>query len=235
MVRELQHRFIKVTMLVVTILLVTFLAVMNIVNFALSRRDSRAVLSRIIVRDAYQLRMPGVPEDGNAPGGPEEGNAPGAPEGGNAPGGPDDGGAAGAAERPDIESDAEGSLGVYFTAAVNENGAIIYSDLSHASDLTEEDIIPLLQSASKGLGIEVTAQTETEADAEAAGSVPAAGQSGMGEPPAKPDGREERPAAGDDTVSRAVRHETGRTGSYMYRTTLQEDGCVTYAFLDIRR
>lgn len=170
MVRELQRRFIKVTMLVVTILLVIFLAVMNIVNFALSRRDSRAVLSRIADRDAYQLRMPGAPDGGNAPGGPEDGNA---------PGGPDDVGGAGAAERPDMARDAEGSLGVYFTATVNENGDVIYSDLSHASDLTEEDITPLLQSASE--------------------------------------------------------HETGRTGSYMYRTTLQEDGCVTYAFLDISR
>ncbi|HCG58384.1 MAG TPA: hypothetical protein DEV97_00010, partial [Lachnospiraceae bacterium] len=73
MVRELQRRFIKVTMLVVTILLVIFLAVMNIVNFALSRRDSRAVLNRIADRDAYQLRMPGAPDGGNAPGGPEDG------------------------------------------------------------------------------------------------------------------------------------------------------------------
>ena len=203
MVRELQRRFIKTTMLVVTILLVVFLAVMNIVNFALSRRDSRSTLNRIEVRDAYQLRDPGIP-NGNVPALPEEGRGPGVPE---------------AVNDPAVQDVGAGSLGIYFTAAVNEQGEVIYSDLSHASDLTTEDILPLLRSASKGLGIEVTAETEADTEAETEAD---AGMHGTGTPPAE-----------GDRSRKAKRYETGRTGNYMYRVTVQEDGCVTYAFLDI--
>ena len=214
MVRELQRRFIKTTMLVVTILLVVFLAVMNIVNFALSRRDSRSTLNRIEVRDAYQLRDPGIP-NGNVPALPEEGRGPGVPE---------------AVNDPAVQDVGAGSLGIYFTAAVNEQGEVIYSDLSHASDLTTEDILPLLRSASKGLGIEVTAETEADTEAETEAD---AGMHGTGTPPAKPDAGENEPPAEGERSRKAKRYDTGRTGNYMYRVTVQEDGCVTYAFLDI--
>ena len=55
MVKELQRKFTGTTMLVVTILLVLFLAVLNIVNIGLSRKDSQSVLNRIMDRNTGQI------------------------------------------------------------------------------------------------------------------------------------------------------------------------------------
>ncbi len=71
MVKELQKKFIKTTMLVVTILLAVFLAALNIVNFSLSRRDNRSTMNQIIAQNLAQL--PGdaggaIGSAGNAPG-----------------------------------------------------------------------------------------------------------------------------------------------------------------------
>ena len=92
MVRELQRKFTGTTMLVVTILLVLFLAVLNIVNIGLSRKDSQSVLNRIMDRSTGQ--NPAMAGSG-APGMP-------GPEGHER-------------ERKDAEGDIYGS---YFTAHV---------------------------------------------------------------------------------------------------------------------
>ena len=198
MITELRHRFIKTTMLVVTILLVAFLAVLNCVNFALSGRDSRITLNRVMEREMDQIRSEGRSAGALAPQVPEGEGAPRTPY------------------------EEGGSLGIYFTARVNENGAIIHSDLSHAGDLTWDDMVELLQKADDSFGIEVSGETEQE------------------EPPAKPEEGTRVPEEGikdpdGSLLWDAKRSEAGRTGSYMYQAAQYEDGSVTYAFLDISR
>ncbi len=198
MVKELQQKFIKTTMLVVTILLVAFLAVLNCVNFALSGRDSRIMLNRIMEREMNQIRSEGGSAGALAPQVPEDEEAP---------------------RTPDAEG---GSLGIYFIARINENGAITHSDLSHAGDLTWEGMVELLQKADDRFEIEVSGETEQEG------------------PPAKPEegirvpekGTKE-PEPNGNMLRDAKRSETGRIGSYMYQAAQYKDGSVTYAFLDI--
>ena len=63
MVNELKRKFIKTTMLVVTILLVVFLASVNLLNITLARRDAQASLNQIAARDLRSV--PGTAgEDG---------------------------------------------------------------------------------------------------------------------------------------------------------------------------
>ena len=198
MITELRHRFIKTTMLVVTILLVAFLAVLNCVNFALSGRDSRITLNRVMEREMDQIRSEGRSAGALAPQVLEGEGAPRTPY------------------------EEGGSLGIYFTARVNENGAIIHSDLSHAGDLTWDDMVELLQKADDSFGIEVSGETEQE------------------EPPAKPEEGTRVPEEGikdpdGSLLWDAKRSEAGRTGSYMYQAAQYEDGSATYAFLDISR
>ena len=70
MVRELQSKFIKTTMLVVTLLLVLFLAAMNLLNLYLSRSESRSRIGRIS-EESLAAFAPDA-KAGRAPGGNEQ-------------------------------------------------------------------------------------------------------------------------------------------------------------------
>lgn len=215
MVKELQRKFIKTTMLVVTILLIVFLAVMNIVNLVLSRRDSLSTLNRIVVRDESQI--PGV---AGTPGG-------------------------GYVDDPMLKKDPaaeEGNLGIYFVARVNEEGAILFSDLTHAGDLSWDAMVALLQSINE-FDVEVTGETEVEMFAEGSSSgalevppaIPENGTHAPGGdiPPEKPEGEQHEPDSEEREQPGKKKSITGRTGSYLYRATRQDDGSVIYAFLNV--
>ncbi|MBQ4176347.1 MAG: HAMP domain-containing histidine kinase, partial [Lachnospiraceae bacterium] len=228
MVRELQHKFIRTTMLVVTILLVVFLAVINVANYIFSDRDTRSSLDRVFSR--YAVQFSGVPEGAAGPAGltlPEDAagqegltlpeNAA-VPAGGIEP----DGGAVRedgkpeAQQRPERPGMTEGDPGIYFAALVNENGAVMFSDLSHAGDLAWDEMIALLQEADDSFGVEVTGESETEAaefEAEA-------GAGGLPE---------------ETRQLKTIRSLTGRTGGYAYWARQLEDHSVAYAFLNISR
>ena len=182
-------------MLVVTILLVLFLAVLNIVNIGLSRKDSQSVLNRIMDRSTGQ--NPAMAGSG-APGMP-------GPEGDER-------------ARKDAEGDIYGS---YFTAHVNENGAVTSIDSSHADDLTWDNIVALLQDADAAFGVEVTGETEAD----------------LSERPdveqREPDSKVREPAADDGRRITDKKTVTGKTGSYIYKAEQLDDGSVMYAFLDV--
>ena len=55
MVKELKRKFIMTTMLVVTLLLVVFLASVNLINYVVARNESRSRLNQIVEQD---LRTP---------------------------------------------------------------------------------------------------------------------------------------------------------------------------------
>lgn len=210
MVKGLQKKFIRTTMLVVTILLIVFLAVMNTVNYVLSRRDSVSRLERIAERSA-----PAVPGDGGA-------------------------GIGQNSVRPDerirsMPAADSGNLGMYFTAQVSQDGAVTYSDLTHAGDLSWDEMISLLREADDAFSIEVSGETETEDIAPGRpGDDPETVPKGQGDPPEKPDGpqpdAQEPPDAGQKMPAKTV---TGRAGNYLYTASQQKNGSVTWAFLDV--
>ena len=61
MVKDLQRKYIKTTMLVVTILLAVFLVLVNILNYSLTRSDSRERLNQIAAENVRS--MPGENQD----------------------------------------------------------------------------------------------------------------------------------------------------------------------------
>ncbi len=67
MVKELQKKFIKTTMLVVSILLVVFLVSINVINYTLAKRDNNTTLNKII---SINLRsIPGIQAANSIPSG----------------------------------------------------------------------------------------------------------------------------------------------------------------------
>ncbi len=234
MVHDLQRKFIKTTMLVVTILLIAFLAVMNIVNDMLSRRESISALDELMARSVSQ--MPGQLAEGRGPepapdSAPREAAAPEefVPAPDSAPR------EAAAPERPDGQ---EFNPGLYFVAHADSGGAVTFSDLTHAGDLEWSVMIALLQQAG-AFGIEVTGETETETmrgyvaeapgnDPQAPGEEPDGVQAEVPGEKAQAPGKE--PGGVPGTAESSV---TGRAGSYMYRADRMEDGSVVYVFLDV--
>ena len=192
MVKELQKKFIRTTMLVVTILLIVFLAVMNTVNYVLSRRDSVSRLERIAERSASA-----VPGDGGVGTGQDSVK-------------PDERIRSTPAADP-------GNLGMYFIVRVSQDGAVTYSDLTHAGDLLWDEMISLLRETDDGFSIEVSGETETE-DIAPGGpeSDPGAAPKGQGDPPEKPDGPQpDVPEPPDSGLKRPAKTVMGRTGNYL--------------------
>ena len=244
MVKELQQKFIKNTMLVVTVLLVIFLVVLNVVNYFLSRRDSLSALDRILARS--EVQVPGDRDGGILPDSLKPGEAP-------------------ELSSPDT---LDGLPGFYFVARVNPEGAVVFSDLTHSGGLLADDMIALLQKADDGFDVKVTGETESEYP----GLAPAEGMAGPSEMPGSAqdragDRRETvagEPVSGDATSGEAVSGEapsgeaahevpasedvvkkrlqedtwkrvTGTAGDYLFRAAEDTDGSVTYAFLNVSR
>ena len=223
MVKELQRKFVRTTMLVVTILLIVFLVAINIGNYLLSRRDNLSELDRIFSR--YVVQVPDLAAGGTGPGEPRA-------EGPQMPG------------RPEID---EGNPGLYFAARVNGEGVVTFSDLTHAGDLTQDEMISLLREANDAFDFEVTGMAEPELPESNDGTGIPGGEQFGGELPGGdlpggevPEGdlpggvqfSEEMPGEGQQETVRKV---TGRASGYVYRAWQQADGSVTYVFLNVSR
>ncbi len=158
MVKELQKKFIKTTMLVVTILLVVFLASITILNYSLSRRDSEDSLEKIAGINLRELPGSMGEDNMNMEGPGDEGRV--GPEGQSG------------TMMPMSEADGERGgpdginedLGRYVIARVNKNGAIVFKDMTHDVGMTFSDLVDLINKANVSFGVEATGETETEGE-----------------------------------------------------------------------
>ncbi|HCI73760.1 MAG TPA: hypothetical protein DHV42_04370 [Lachnospiraceae bacterium] len=213
MVNELKRKFIKTTMLVVTILLVVFLASVNLLNITLARRDAQASLNQIAARDLRSV--PGaIAEDGIAPEParvPDEGNL-------------------SFEERKGRGED----LGKYFIVRISQSGAVIFCDLTHDADMDYEGMIALVNEADVPFAAKATGETETE------GKNGSAGFGRILDPERQPDPIEKRDPdeKGEqlpDAEGNTPREANGRVSGHLFHAIQQKDGSVSYAFLDIRQ
>ncbi len=250
MVKELKKKFIKTTMLVVTLLLVVFLAAVNIINYVLARREDRSALLQIAKQN---LRvMPGM-IPGDVPGsdrGSYEGGT------GNEP-------------DSDMRGNPGQSLGKYFVVRLDENGAVTFSDLTHDPDVSFDQMISMVNEADVEFAPDATGETETEplipdqkGDAspeggmdpakdappegrmDPAGDVPpedgmdpaedAPPEGGMDPEAGSPPGDVQPPDNAGETSS-SFAEKTGSVRGYMYYAEQQAGGYVSFAFLDISK
>ena len=251
MVKELKRKYIKTSMLVVTILLAVFLVSVNILNYSLSERDTRSSLDQIVTQNLRA--MPGAAGGNPDLSGPE-------PE-------------------MDRAGKVRTTPGRYFVARVNEAGAITFSDLTHDPDMSYEEMVSLINKANVEFAPVATGETETESFLESPDAAPLSeGESGpgnalssgaAGNPDAGPtsggeNGSANLPQPGSDEntgnaprqgsddnagavpppdpgtdpgdgIRPEIREERGKVDGYLYYATLQMDGSVSYAFLDVSR
>lgn len=262
MVKELKRKFIKTTMLVVTLLLVVFLAAVNIINYVLARREDRSALLQIAKQN---LRvMPGM-IPGDVPGSDR-----GSYEGGT-----------GNASGSDMRGSPGQSLGKYFVVRLDADGAVTFSDLTHDPDISFDRMISLINEADVEFAPKATGETETESQIpDQKGDVPPAGgmnpegdkppadgmnsdgnvppadgmnsdgnvppADGIGSAEEKPPTDGMDPSSGDppgdaqppENNGGTAPSDTGKTGSaggYMYFAEQQAGGYVSFAFLDISK
>ena len=250
MVKELKKKFIKTTMLVVTLLLVVFLAAVNIINYVLARREDRSALSQIVNQN---LRvMPGM-IPGNAP---VSGRGSGEGGTGNEP-------------DSDMRGNPGQNLGKYFVVRLDADGAVTFSDLTHDPDISFDRMISLINEADVEFAPKATGETETESQIpDQKGDVPPAGgmnpegdkppadgmnsdgnvlpADGIGSAEEKPPTGGMDPSSGDppgdaqppENNGGTAPSDTGKTGSaggYMYFAEQQAGGYVSFAFLDVSK
>ena len=215
MVKELKRKYIRTTMLVVTILLAVFLVSVNILNYSLAKKDILESLEQIVTQNLRA--MPG------AAGGEPDQTVP----------------------EPGKDRSGKGGItpGRYFVARVNEAGAVTFCDLTHDPDMSYEEMVSLINQANVEFAPTVTGETETEPSAEVPDAVPVSvGENGPANVP-RPGSDENAgavppPDSGTDPGDRMrpeIREERGRVDGYLYYATLQMDGSVSYAFLDVSR
>ena len=234
MIKELQRKFIKTTMLVVTILLVVFLVSVNLVNDSLTGRENRLALDEIVNRN---LRSgPGTPEPDAMSDGVREHTAV----------------KAGSENRGQIPQS-----GRYFIARTDEAGTVVFSDLTHDPDMDYDEMIALINKADVPFAAVAASETETEnARSAPLDTVPQGGMDGIepvmderGVPGAvpPPDGagmsagllltegeRTFGKSAGEEGTATPLQ-ERGSVDGYLYCALQQPDRSVSYAFLDISR
>ena len=247
MVNELKRKFIKTAMLVVTILLVVFLAAVNLVNLSLSYRDERASLDQIVNRNVRQMpgNRPGedMAEIGKAQEGPAgempgtEGygmtvSGTGAPglemRGTNPPGLDIPESKAPGPEMPEGEkADGRGlDLGRYFVVRTNASGEVEFSDLTHHADISEEEMTALVKTARARFMPESAGEMKSAVETETEPLADMKEGGGGNGPAPKP------PAAAEGI---APKEERGRIDGYLYYVLQQEDGSICYAFLDVKQ
>ncbi len=240
-------------MLVVTILLVVFLAAVNLVNLSLSYRDERASLDQIVNRNVRQMpgNRPGedMAEIGKAQEGPA-GEMPGTEESGmtvsgtgapgleipgtKAPGLDIPESKAPGPEMPEGENaDGRGlDLGRYFVVRTNASGDVEFSDLTHHADITEEEMTALVNAAGVKFASGSAVETETAGEPESAGETETEPMTEMKEG-GKGIGMAPKPPAAVEGA--APKEERGRIDGYLYYAMQQPDGSICYAFLDVKR
>lgn len=143
MVKELKKKFIKTTMLVVSLLMVVFLAAVNILNYSLTKNDIQSTLNRIVEQNLRSIPG-GVPEDGMGPNRKAE----------------------------DTDNGRTQSFGRYFVVRVNASGAVGFHDLSHDPEIDYDGMVALIHDADVKFAPEVTGETETEPAMLEQGNVP---------------------------------------------------------------
>ena len=231
MVQELKKKYIRTTMLVVTILLAVFLASVNIINYMMTRNSYRSRLDQIV---AQNLRsMPGA-----AAGGPSDPGSETSVRGRNL-------GrffvacinSDGAVTFSDLTHDADVDFDE-MVALINE------ADVSFAPEATgqtetepevpSEGSIPPPDKEGKP-GNDPMPDHDTESGNPASpGNDMDPGDVSMpdhgGEPGRSP---AEMRTAPDSDGEAAPQEERGQTGGYLYYAARQMDGSTAYAFLDI--
>ena len=215
MVKELKRKYIRTTMLVVTILLAVFLVSVNILNYSLTEKDIRSGLNQIVTQNLRA--MPGTAGADPNQSGPA----------------------------PEKEGSGKGRItpGRYFVACVNKTGAITFRDLTHDPDMSVDEMVSLIHKADVEFAPEITGETETEPSAgfpDAAplpdggngpANVPRPGSDENADAAAPPDAGK----APGDGIRPELREERGKVDGYLYYAALQADGSVSYAFLDVRQ
>ncbi len=132
MVKDLQRKYIKTTMLVVTILLAVFLVLVNILNYSLTRSDSRERLNQIAAENVRS--MPGENQDTRTIAEPGM----------------------------DLPSGRGHNPGSYFVARLNASGAVTFYDLTHDASMTFDGMIALINQADAAFAPQATGETESD-------------------------------------------------------------------------
>ena len=199
MVKELQRKFIKTTMLVVTILLAVFLVLVNILNYSMTKSDSRERLDQIAAENARS--MPGDNPGARTMTDPEHEKV--------------------------LPSGRRQNLGSYFVARLNASGAVTFYDLTHDASMTFEGMTALINQADVAFAPQATGETETEPVPSSGESVPPDRDPGNPAPAGsgdslapgadQPGGAGNAPQPGSDTVTEkpgedALPGAEGRTG-----------------------
>ena len=220
MIEELQKRFIRTTMFVVSIMLVIFfISIISGYAFLNWRSDSEK-LSQISTHS-----FTGGPGDLQWNSAADYGTAPPAPP---APG-TVSGQTAGVQEtRPDsggaIENLNGRSLGFYFVVSTDLDGNIIFSDLTHSGDLTLEEMTEVLKIVAADCGVKLAekqvlpSESEPETEAEI---VPQPGAASLSAETVQQPG----------VAAKLIRR--GYIGGYMYECSMRRGNAVDYSFLDL--
>lgn len=220
MIEELQKRFIRTTMFVVSIMLVIFfISIISGYAFLNWRSDSEK-LSQISTHS-----FNGGPGDLQWNSAADYGTAPPAPP---APG-TVSGQTAGVQEtRPDsggaIENLNGRSLGFYFVVSTDLDGNIIFSDLTHSGDLTLEEMTEVLKIVAADCGVKLAekrvlpSESEPETEAEI---VPQPGAASLSAETVQQPG----------VAAKLIRR--GYIGGYMYECSMRRGNAVDYSFLDL--
>ena len=218
MVKELKRKFIMTTMLVVTLLLVVFLASVNLINYVVARNESRSRLNQIVEQNLRAIPGSGA----GSMRGPEEI--------------PDDRGR-GFGAYFIVRVDAAGT--VTFSDLTHASDlefdqmiALINKvDVAFAPEATgETEAEPAQASLSEALPPEGEGRPGSIPPSEGEGSLGNAPPSGLGEKPGKEPAGE---TLSDGEAAIRLQEESGSVDGYLYYASQDPDGSVSYAFLDI--
>ena len=145
MIRTLKRKFIKAAMIAVTVLLVTLLGALNLVNAWSNRQESLRLLENLVQMETQN--PPGLPEGDTSPGFPEEETPQALPEG-ELPFRGDEGRDRGFMMGPLTENDRLSA--VFFVVRIRD-GAAVDTDVSRISEVSASDAAALaLAAASAG-------------------------------------------------------------------------------------
>jgi len=218
MVKELKRKFIMTTMLVVTLLLVVFLASVNLINYVVARNESRSRLNQIVEQNLRAIPGSGA----GSMRGPEEI--------------PDDRGR-GFGAYFIVRVDAAGT--VTFSDLTHASDlefdqmiALINKvDVEFAPEATgETEAEPAQASLGEALPPEGEGRPGSIPPSEGEGSLGNAPPSGLGEKPGKEPAGE---TLSDGEAAIRLQEESGSVDGYFYYASQDPDGSVSYAFLDI--
>lgn len=120
MIRTLQRKFVFSAMLAITILLVALLGSVNIINSLIQRREINLLMDMLVMMETTPAMPQRIP--------PKDGEAP---------------------KRQPPNSENAKMSAVYFVTHTNENGQIIYTDVSRIATVTEDTAASMTSIARK--------------------------------------------------------------------------------------